>query len=54
MASGLRPDVLEKEVAKVLKELDGLYDVADATDLEVVANVFGRVDLETQESMPGS
>lgn len=25
----------------MLKELNGLYDVVDATDLEVVANVFG-------------
>ena len=51
MSSGVQPEFLDAQVDRVFTELEGRFNVADATDLEVVALVFGPVlERRAQES----
>ena len=51
MSSGVQPEFLDAQVDRVFTELEGRFNVADATDLEVVALVFGpALERRAQES----
>ena len=51
MSRGVQPESLDSEVDRAFKELDGRFDIADATDVDIVASVFGPVlERRVQES----
>ena len=51
MSSGVQPEFLDAQVDRVFTELEGRFNIADATDLEVVALVFGpALERRAQES----
>ena len=51
MSRGVQPESLDSEIDRAFKELDGRFDIADATDVDIVASVFGPVlERRVQES----
>ena len=51
MSSGVQPEFLDAQVDRVFTELEGRFNVAGATDLGVVALVFGpALERRAQES----
>ena len=51
MSLSVQPEFLDAQVDRAFQELDGRFDVANATDLEDIASVFGpALERRAQES----
>ena len=51
MSSGVQPEFLDAQVDRAFTELEGHFNIADATDLDVVGLVFGpALERRAQES----